>query len=188
MTRVEAKMYLNPGDIVFTNEKVKIWTVLGSCVSIILHDRRTGYTGMTHAQLPEYSPCKGQCTESCPKPCGAQVDGENIYRYVNCSLHYLLMKFKKKRVSYDDLEARLYGGSNILRLKGNRIGNQNVMVARGLIQLFKLKLLHEDVGGDTGRTINYFTDTAEAVVTMQNRLDAKKTAEFANFVKHTTVR
>ncbi|MFW5808775.1 MAG: chemotaxis protein CheD [Spirochaetota bacterium] len=180
MIKTKETAYINPGDVLFTNEKIKIWTVLGSCVSIILYHPESGYTGMTHAQLPEYSPCTGKCTKECPSPCILNVTGENVMRYVNCSLRYLLHRFEKKGILKNELEARLYGGSSLIKYTGQKIGAANILVAKGLLSYYDITLVHHDVGGEKGRTVQFFTETAHVDVKIQNSIDFSSKVSLPN--------
>lgn len=167
MITTKETIYISPGDTVFTKEQKRLWTVLGSCISIILYHPETRYTGMSHAQLPEYAPCVDACAGDCPVVCGENKKGENPLRYVNCSLKYLLNLFNRKGITGDMLEARLYGGSSLIQYSGQKIGDANVMVARGLIVHYALNLVHHDVGGEKGRTVQFYTDTAKVDVKQQ---------------------
>ena len=49
---VSSNYFLKPGYIVIANKPTVISTVLGSCVSVCLYDRKRSAGGMNHFQLP----------------------------------------------------------------------------------------------------------------------------------------
>ena len=47
------KIFLQPGEVVISTAPQNVWTVLGSCISIVLYSRRLKVSAICHAKLPE---------------------------------------------------------------------------------------------------------------------------------------
>ena len=93
----------------------------------------------------------------------------NIFiKFVNCSIVYMLQKFHEEGIKSNQIEAYLYGGSNIMKIGDeNSIGNRNIEIARKMLSHFGLTILHENVGGSRGRSINFDTESGDIKMTFQ---------------------
>jgi chemotaxis protein CheD len=173
MKQIKNKIFLNPGDVVFTNEPMKLWTVLGSCVSIIIYHPASRFTGMTHAQLPKYNLCNGKCHESCPIVCDNK-NSDNSNRFVNCSLIHIISLFEEKNIPKNELKVMLFGGSSMMKFSGERIGNQNIIAAKKLLNYFDVPIAEENIAGEQGRTIEFDIESGSSNVRIQKRYVIKK--------------
>lgn len=151
-------VYLKPGEFFFAEKPTMVTTVLGSCVSVIMFNRRFAMSAICHALLPS-----GDCSD------------DEGYRYVECSLERMLKSFARFDVTRRELEVKLFGGSDILssqrsegRLK--TIGRQNIEAALAIIEAEGLNLVSSDVGGSTGRKLFLFTHTGEVLLKRQKNL------------------
>jgi len=63
-----------------------------------------------------------------------------------------------------NLHAKLFGGGSMFkpfdecRLEEICIGNENILFIREFIKIYKIKTASEDLGGDTGRIIRFYSD------------------------------
>lgn len=146
------RVVLLPGQLVISDKDEEVWTLLGSCVSIIFYNPQRRVSGVSHAQLPHES-MESACKDRCPKPCGR--DEKQRFRYVTCSFRYMLEQFNKLGIHNKEIEVSIFGGGNMLNLKKpiDRIGERNVIMAKELISKNNLVIKREDTGGDVSRTI-----------------------------------
>lgn len=121
-------------------------TTLGSCTGIVLYAPEQKMGGIAHILLGD------------PPP------GRIIHRgkYARTALEGLLADFQKQGIAPSSLRARLYGGASLFEVENssffNKIGPGNVEAARQALQSAGLRIIHEDTGGNVGRTITLFTD------------------------------
>lgn len=115
--------------------------ILGSCVGIGLLWRRRGLYGMAHCLLPE-------------SPQDAPGDGA---KYVTGAVPTLLSMMELDRARQDEVEAVIAGGACMVQhAKAPRhglIGEQNARMALQLLAQTRIKVVHVEVGGDSGRQL-----------------------------------
>ncbi len=115
---------------------------VGSCIVIILFDRKNKTGGFAHAMLPV------------PK----RVD-ENAppFRYVNKAIPHLLREMKILGAEESNIEAYLIGGATIfdspISVSPWSIGSRNVLEARNILTRMMIKIVREEVGGNEGRSV-----------------------------------
>ena len=129
---------VEPGDCVFSQENVFLFTVLGSCVSLTAWHKGLQVGGMCHYLLPQ--PLDAYSTgEACKYGC------------------YALKKMAAYMGSYADVgeyELGLYGGSHFnFETITPYIGDKNIQLARLWLASNKLSLNHESVGGSISRSL-----------------------------------
>lgn len=154
------KIFLNPGELVVTTSNEIIWTLLGSCVSIILHCPKKKVSGICHAQLPSDN-SNLTCKTTCPKPC---KKGEHEqFRYVTCSFKYMLETFHNKGITNSEITVSLFGGATMYNFDNDifKVGDMNIRKAKELIRHNKLKIINEDTGGTLSRSLTYYTETGK---------------------------
>ena len=158
MKKIDNKIHLMPGELVVTIGIDKIWTTLGSCISIVFYHRESGLCGMCHAQMPEKKDYDTVCSDSCPDPCFNDSHNENEFKYVSCSIRYMINAFQTSGISLDEIEVYLVGGSRQKKYDDNtfNIGRENIDVARKMLKSKHLLIKKQDVGGNIGRTIEFY--------------------------------
>lgn len=152
------KIYLNPGDLVITSKSEIIWTLLGSCISIIFYSQLKKISGVCHAQLP-YEKSNLSCKSTCPKPCGKNESDE--FKFVTCSFKYMLDVFHEKGIYNSEIQVSLFGGASMLDSKNTvfKIGDMNIEKAMELINVNGLKIIRNDTGGSLSRSLIHHTDS-----------------------------
>lgn len=138
---------LNPGDYYATRENEIISTVLGSCISACLYDRRNQICGMNHFMLIE------------------DLKGEDIFqnsnaRYGIFAMEVLINEIIKLGGRKKNIEAKIFGGGHVLDFK-KAVGNvpeNNIRFIRSFLGLERIPIVSEDLGGYAGRKILFFTD------------------------------
>ena len=156
-TTIAQRINLLPGELFIARNGETIWTVLGSCISVIFYNKRTKTTAMCHAQLPTNN-TNIHCSSACASPCGQEENDE--YKYVNCSINHMIKSFQKLGIDNKEIEVHLYGGANILGLSNDkpRIGEQNIVMARDILLRNRMPISYEDVGGFSSRAITHYSD------------------------------
>ncbi len=164
-------IFLKPGQLFFNEGRpvrpVKVVTVLGSCISLILTNSRMGMAAMCHAFMPC---CAAGC--GCPGDCG------DPYKYVRCALTNMTALFHRQGIRGPEIEVRLFGGSDMF-IQGawayegsgsvQSVGRQNIETALSLIQSERLHLAEKDTGGRCGRKIFFLPHTGEIRVSHLKR-------------------
>ncbi len=130
------EVYLQPGDFCFGENQLRITTVLGSCISIILWHRRLAHGGMCHFMLP-----------SALKP-SLKLNG----KYADEALDLFMLELKKRHTVPANYRVYLYGGGKMFATEkcAQDIGSQNIAKAHQLLQQFGFTVDDEHVG-DFGR-------------------------------------
>jgi len=148
-------IYMRSGEICFSDEPNVIVTVLGSCVSITLFHRRLGLGAMSHGLLP-HCRNRGACSHSCAESA----------KYVECSLHTMIGRFKQYGIPVRELETGIYGGADMFgALSSGRsrfsVGKQNIETAVKVLETEGIQVASKNVGGIQGRKIKFNTQTGE---------------------------
>ncbi len=139
--------YLLPGELIVTDDALKISTVLGSCVSVCLLDRERMIAGMNHYMLPIN-----------------KINDVNRLRYGDTSLEDMLYQILKAGATINKLAARIYGGSSMFsNIESNfNIGKQNVAIAVQFLKKNNILIKSVETGGKTGRKVIF--DTSAGLV------------------------
>lgn len=115
--------------------------ILGSCVGIGLLWRKRGLYAMAHCLLPE------------PPQAPA---GEGA-KYVTGAVPTLLSMMGLERTRQDEVEAVIAGGACMVQHatppRHGLIGEQNTRMAQQLLAQTRIKLVHVEVGGQSGRQL-----------------------------------
>lgn len=151
------RINLLPGELVIAKNGETIWTVLGSCVTVILYNSRLKISAVCHAQLPSRT-LEIHCSTSCTSPCRQNESCE--FKYVSCSIEYMLDQFHKLGIQNREIDVRLYGGANVLELSSDkpRIGDKNVSKAKQILREKGLTIFKEDTGGNKSRSITHLAN------------------------------
>jgi chemotaxis protein CheD len=127
-----------------------IMTVLGSCVSVCLWDRRGRAGGMSHYLLPRRG------ADEDPSP-----------RYGDVAIPALVRSVVALGATRQDLRAKIFGGADVAPAghpDDGALGAQNVEVAIELLEAEGVRILSADVGGKHGRKLVFNTVDGTALV------------------------
>jgi chemotaxis protein CheD len=134
-----------PGQYYVTLSGEAVVTVLGSCISACIRDRKLGVGGMNHFMLPNNR--DGRAGTAAMLPSDAN-------RYGNHAMESLINDILKAGGRRENLEVKIVGGGRILENMTN-IGNMNIEFVRTYIRTEGLSLLGEDVGDIYPRKVMY---------------------------------
>ena len=124
---------------------------LGSCIALILYDRVKKIGAMSHILLPE--------------PRGRRANLLNLpHKYASSSVQDLLGEMLKEGASKKNLRAVIIGGADIFQDHSLEMGKENTLAVKHQLELLKIKLEKEIVGGHRGRVLIYdITDNSISV-------------------------
>lgn len=155
-----------PGDYQVTGEDMGLVTTLGSCVSACIRDVVLGIGGINHFMLPE-----------------SELNTGNIHsaRYGSYAMEVLVNELIKQGASRRNLEAKVFGGANVLRsISSADVGMRNAEFVREYLHNEGIHVAAEDLGDSCPRKIVFFPRTGRVLVmrlqTALNRaeLDAER--------------
>jgi chemotaxis protein CheD len=144
----QIKHYLHPSTIWISKDPQWVTTVLGSCVSICLFDKKKCIGGINHYMLPYWN---GEGLES-PK-------------YGNVAIFQLYQKMLELGVKKEDIICKIFGGAEVLGEQSSvfNVGQRNIEVAHKIIQEIGIPVVSSSTGGKQGRKIHFNTGTGEVL-------------------------
>lgn len=132
------KIFIFPGYLEVSKKPVLFTTILGSCVAVCLWDNKLKIGGMNHFMLPLWNG-KGLAS---PK-------------YGNIAIDKLVRKMIWSGSLIENLEAKFFGGGNIIESNNNlyNIGDRNIEMALSKLGEYNIKVISSSTGGKRGRKI-----------------------------------
>ncbi|HOW81125.1 MAG TPA: chemotaxis protein CheD [Spirochaetota bacterium] len=120
-------------------------TILGSCVGICIYDRMKKIGGLAHILLPN-----------------DQSSGATPEKYAETAIPLLVNQLIKDGAKKEFLSAKIAGGASMFKFESNialgQIGDRNIEETKKMLNKLGVPLLEEDVGGNTGRVIDFFLE------------------------------
>ena len=115
---------------------------LGSCVGVVLYDKKIKLGGLAHIMLPSSLEIK---------------KNENKAKFADTAIDELIEIMIKNGAKKTNLIAKITGGSQMFTFNSNnnilKIGDRNVLATKEKLKSINIKLVSEDTGGNFGRTI-----------------------------------
>lgn len=140
-----------PGEYYYTQKDMLIVTVLGSCVSACIRDRISGIGGMNHFMLPD-----GGDADS---PVSASM------RYGTYAMEVLINDVLKAGARRENLEAKVFGGGNVLRgFIAINVGQRNAQFVRDFLRAENIRVVAEDLNDIYPRKVYFFPRTGKVLV------------------------
>lgn len=132
--------YLAPGRIMATAERRVVRTILGSCVSVSLHDARLRVGGLSHFLLP-----------------GTDAAAGGSYRYGGPALDAMLDELKRLGTTPACLRAGVFGGARVLNdaFQAMHLGERNVEFAFSWLRRNNIPVAVRDVLGMQARRLEF---------------------------------
>lgn len=150
---------LLPGEYYVTTTGEQISTVLGSCVSACVRDRRTGIGGMNHFMLPR---------DASGGNSSWGTAASAATRYGNVAMERLINDILKLGSRRDSLEVKLVGGGRVLDGIAMDIGARNIEFVRKYVADEGFSVLGEDLGDVYPRKVHYAPATGKLRVKKLN--------------------
>ena len=140
-----------PGECYVSTLDEVIHTVLGSCISVCIRDRKLGVGGMNHFMLPVQEGERGITRQNSINP---------ALCYGNWAMEFLINAILKQGGRRENFEVKMFGGGRVLTGMTNiDIGARNIEFARSYLREEKFTLASEDVGDICPRKVVYFPKT-----------------------------
>ena len=158
-----------PGEFYVTRHDEAIATVLGSCISACISDRRIGCGGMNHFMLPEDG--GGGAANGWTDPATGLAT-----RYGSHAMECLINELLKLGGRREHLEIKLFGGGRILASMTD-VGARNASFVRAYLRSEGLKVAAEDLGDIYPRRVIFFPETGRVRVRRLQPLEATAIAE-----------
>lgn len=118
---------------------------LGSCVGVVIYDEKMKLGGLAHIMLPDSQQAK--------------LTNKNNYKYADTAIKILIDKMIQNGARQYALQAKIAGGAQMFKFaSGNdmmRIGPRNVEAVKKILAQYRIPIIAADVGGSSGRTIEY---------------------------------
>ncbi len=122
---------------------------LGSCIGVVLYDEWIKLAGMVHVMLPDSSIGKEA------KP--------NLAKYADTGIEELIRQLKTRGANLRRLQCKMAGGAQMFQFQSKsdvmRIGPRNAEAVKEVLLKHGVPIVAEDLGGNKGRTIEFFTST-----------------------------
>ncbi|MFS0865082.1 chemotaxis protein CheD [Fredinandcohnia sp. 179-A 10B2 NHS] len=122
---------------------------LGSCVGIIIYDATKKIAGLAHIMLPDSKLAK--------------AENMNLAKYADLAIEELYKKIIQIGGRAHTLRAKIAGGAQMFQFQTGsdimRIGPRNVEAVQTELKRLHIPLVATDVGGNSGRTIEFDPQT-----------------------------
>jgi chemotaxis protein CheD len=162
-TAAVRETYLRPGDFCFGEGNLRIATLLGSCVSIILWHPLSAHGGMCHYMLPGRKLPRGNLA----------LDG----KYGDEAMELFMVELRKRRTLPAQYLVNVYGGGNMFNDRGSSnmdIGKQNIEMAHNLLHKYGFTLAYDHLGSFGHRKIEFDVWSGEVRLIHVDHRKAKK--------------
>lgn len=151
---------ISPGEYYYTDQDMLIVTVLGSCVSACIRDKKLGIGGMNHFMLPD----------------SAKSDKDNpvseSMRYGTYAMEVLINELLRNGARRENLEAKIFGGGNVLRsFTTNNVGDRNAAFVKQFLKDENISVVSEDLLDIYPRKVYYFPKTGKVLVKKLKQLN-----------------
>jgi chemotaxis protein CheD len=147
--------FLKPGELYFGAGDVRVETLLGPCVSIVLWFPQVAKGGMCHFQLPG----RRQVVEH-----ARDLDG----RYGSEAWVWLKQQVRVHGLNVQQAEVKLFGGARSLSQADSHlrtdIGAQNIAFVEQLMDGQNVRVAGRDLGGEGCRFVRFELATGEVWV------------------------
>jgi chemotaxis protein CheD len=144
-----------PGELYVSTHGEMISTVLGSCISVCIRDKKKGIGGMNHFMLPQNNEFSSDSWGNNPVTSAS--------RYGNWAMEYLINAILKRGGEKKNFEVKVFGGGQMMA-KMTDIGQKNIIFVYQYLAEEQLKIEASDVGDIYARKVLYFPDTGSVKV------------------------
>ncbi|CQR47675.1 Chemoreceptor glutamine deamidase CheD [Paraliobacillus sp. PM-2] len=122
---------------------------LGSCVGVVVYDFSKKMAGMAHVMLPDSNLSRDS--------------NFNKFKYADTAIPILIEQLITSGARKYALKAKIAGGAQMFSFSSSndmlRIGKRNAEAVKQVLQQFGIPIIAEDVGGNSGRTIEFVLET-----------------------------
>lgn len=149
MTAIDVTLRI--GGVFATDREATIRTVLGSCISVCLHDPISRVGGMNHFMLPRMS---------------EDVQDADPTRYGLQAMEVLIGAIQRLGGRRDRLLAKLFGAGHVLQTKPSLLSvpSRNIEFIEAFAREEGLNVVSRDLGGYLPRRIHFHPHSGKAFV------------------------
>jgi chemotaxis protein CheD len=130
---------------------------IGSCIALCAYDPVSRVGGIAHMLLPS-----SRNRDELVSP----------VKYIDNGVPYMLNKMIKNGAARSNMILKIAGGAKMLSIPGEYthldIGQKNIVAIKAALERENLPLCGADLGGNCGRTIEFFLDTGRITVKAVN--------------------
>lgn len=138
------KHFLTEGHIFVAKAPTEIITILGSCVAVCLWDKNKKIAGMNHFLLS-----------------GIGNDTQSLHQGIFATKTLIKLMLSRK-CNLEDLEAKVFGGSNYLQRF--EVGKSNIEMAFKVLDEAGIPIVASHTGGVHGRKIIFSSDSGKVLM------------------------
>jgi chemotaxis protein CheD len=135
-----------PGQLYVTQDENEIvTTILGSCVSACIRDKRLGIGGMNHFMLP----IKAEHA--------SDLWMDQATRYGSYAMEQLINEIMKAGGTKSNLEMKLTGGAKVIEgIDANTVGQRNIEFVLEFAEVEGIEVVSQDLGDIYPRKVIYY--------------------------------
>ncbi len=155
---------IHPGEYYVSAVDEIIGTLLGSCIAVCLYDRENMVGGMNHFMLP------GRISE-------VDIFKDRSARYGITAINELIESMVKNGGQKKNFTAKIFGGGHVLSAldKGPSIPDDNIRLARIMMELEDIEIIDSDVGSNFTRKVLFDVKSGSVYLKKTTRDDINKT-------------
>lgn len=122
---------------------------LGSCIGLVIYDDIAKVAGMSHIMLPNNHEDK---------------DVKKLGKYADTAVPKLIEDLIALGALKSRLKAKMAGGAQMFSIPGKNsasflaIGERNIETTKKMLEQYGIPLVASDVGGNKGRSVEFYTD------------------------------
>lgn len=142
--------HVGMGDIVVAKHPVVLTSLgLGSCIGLVIYDDIAKVAGMSHIMLPNNHEGK---------------DVKKLGKYADTAVPKLIEDLIALGALKSRLKAKMAGGAQMFSIPGKNsasflaIGERNIETTKKMLEQYGIPLVASDVGGNKGRSVEFYTD------------------------------
>ncbi len=143
------------------NQGTLVTYALGSCVGICLWDHLIKIGALVHIMLP----------------INMETNRTSPFKYADTGIRLTLTKMEQMGARRARIVAKIAGGAKMFNVPGNgslgNIGQRNVESVHQVLRMEGIRILKEDIGGSTARTLFFDVATGEGTVKVYGNVQRK---------------
>ncbi|MCX6343712.1 MAG: chemotaxis protein CheD [Armatimonadetes bacterium] len=142
------------GEVVFSGPNLPELRALGlgSCIGLCAFDPSTKLACLAHIVLPQ----------------ARTKDTDEAGKYADTAIPYVVKQMTARGANASRLRFAIAGGAQLFSFPGSDsqldVGRRNIEAVKELLADMNLKLVGEDTGGKSGRTVTFDSQTGEVLV------------------------
>ena len=154
------KLTIGIADMKMTrNEGTLITYALGSCIGICLYDPLIRLGALVHIMLP----------------INMETNRTSPFKYADTGIRMTLDRMVKMGAQRSRIVAKIAGGAKMFDVAGNgnlgNIGQRNIERVHRVLQQERIRLVREDVGGSTARTLLFDVATGQGCIKIYGKAE-----------------